>query len=57
MARPIGDRLAGAGLCGDEQIAVERLRLENGRLDGGRVVVAAIGEGAFEAGIGLAEMA
>ena len=49
----VGHRLARAGLCGDEEIVVKRLRLENRRLDGGRVVVAAIGEGTFEAGIGL----
>ena len=39
----VGDGLAGAGLRGDEQVALARLRLQHGRLDGGRLEIAAIG--------------
>ncbi len=52
---PVGDRLAGARLGGHEEIPIGSLRLQHGGLDGGRIVVAFVGQGAVEAGIGLGE--
>ncbi len=40
----VGDRLAGAGLGGDEEIAVQGFGLQDGALDGRRIEIAAHGE-------------
>jgi len=39
--QPIGDRLAGARLCGNQKIAPRRLRLEHGRLNRCGIVIVA----------------
>jgi hypothetical protein len=41
---PKGDRLAGAGLCGHEQVAAARVGFKDGRLDGGGQLVTAFGQ-------------
>jgi hypothetical protein len=47
----IGDGLARAGLGRDEFVAGGQLGLQNGGLDRGRLVIAALGEGANETGM------
>ena len=49
--KSVSDGLSGAGLCGDQQIAVFSFRLQDGGLNGGRLVISLFNKGAFETGI------
>ena len=51
----VGDGLAGPGLGGHQQVAPLGAGLQDGLLDRRRLGVAALGEGAFEGGIGRRE--
>ena len=46
--KAVGDGLAGAGLCGDQQITVFSFRLQDGGLNGGGLGIAFFDKGALE---------